>query len=258
MHAPFAMRRLIVVLVLCCMETLLAKTALAQSDEPEYREWEVAGFTGASFAGDYHFTTAVVGSGSETARRVGMKWSPGYLIGVRINQYFREYWQADLEYSFALQNVRFTNISPDNPTISINNYIHHIDYNVGYMPLRGDKRFRPYFNVGTGAVLFFLNGTSLAGARAQGLNLRQSTWQFLVNWGGGAKYLIVDQFAVSFDVKDSYTGIPKYAIPSTSQVINGQFIPGVAIGGAMHNWQVSGSANYQWDEWNFKRKRRRD
>ena len=51
-------------------------------------------------------------------------------------------WAADLEYSYSLQNLRFTNLSPDVQRLSVNNYIHHIDYNVAYMPLPRDRRFR--------------------------------------------------------------------------------------------------------------------
>ena len=243
------MWRLNLVLALCC-----AQSALAQSS-PEYREWEIGGFTGGSFAGTYQFNTAVFGSGRETSRTVGMQYSPGYQVGIRLTQYFNESWDAELEYSYALQNLRFTNLSPDIQAISVNNYIHHIDYNIAYVPVPPDKRFRPYVKVGTGAVLFFINGESLSEANQQGLKLRQSTWQFLFNWGGGLKYLVVDQFAVSVDVKDSLSAIPKYAIPSAAQVINGQFHPGVSINGMMNNWQISASANYQWDEWNFTRRK---
>jgi opacity protein-like surface antigen len=247
------MWRLILVLSVCCAES----AALAQS-RPEYRDWEFAGFAGGSFGDSFRFATPVFGSDRETSRTVGMQYSPGYLVGVRLSQYFNDFWAADLEYSYSLQNLRFTNLSPDVQRLSVNNYIHHIDYNVAYMPLPRDSRFRPYVNAGTGAVLFFINGESLSAARQQGLNLRQSTWEFRFNLGGGVKYLVMDQFAVSLDVKNSLSGIPKYAVPSSTQVIDGQYHPGIAVDGIMQNWQLSAAANFQWDEWNFRRRKRRN
>jgi hypothetical protein len=139
--------------------------------------------------------------------------------------------------------------------VSVNNYIHHIDYNMAYLPIPTSKQFRPYVKAGTGAVLFFINGESLSVAQQQGLKLRQSPWQFIFNWGGGVKYLVLDRFAVSFDVKDSLSGIPRYAIPKSAQVINGVFQPGVAIDGVLNNWQIGVAANFQWDEWNFRLRR---
>jgi opacity protein-like surface antigen len=250
-HARFAMRTLLLVLVLC-----VAGSAWAQSSEPEYRQWEVAGFAGGSFGNTFHFRTPVFGSDLESSRTIGMQYSPGYQVGIRLNEYFNEYWFATLEYNYALQNLRFTNVSPDNPTVSANNYIHHIDYNIAFTPRPPTKQLRPYFDIGTGAILFFINGESLSNARQQGLILRQSTWQFLFNCGGGVNYLVMDRFAISADVKATLSGIPRYAIPSSAQVVNGQFIPGIGINGVMQTWQVSGSANYQWDEWNFRRRRR--
>ena len=246
------MRGLIFALVLC-----FAESALAQKlSPPEFREWEVSVFAGASLGNTFHFRTPVFGSDLETSRIIGMQYSPGYQVGVRLNQYFNDYWFAQLEYNYALQNLRFTNLSPDNPTVSVNNYIHHIDYNLAFAPRPRTKQFRPYVDIGTGAILFFINGESLSNARQQGLFMRQSTWEFLFNYGGGVNYLVVDQFAVSADVKATLTGTPRYAIPSSAQVVNGQFIPGVGINGVIQTWQLSGSASYQWDEWNFRRRRR--
>ena len=245
------MKHLVLAFALCCADLASAQTA----SPPEYREWEFTPFAGGSFAGSYHFPTTVLGSDHETSRTVGMQYNSGYQLGMRVTDNFNELWAADLEYSFALQNLRFTNLSPDLPVLSLNNYTHHFDYNVAYMPLPRTRRFRPYVDAGAGASLFFINGDSRSQATQQGVKLRDGTWEFLFNIGGGGKYLVADQFAVTFDIKDAVSRIPRYGLRDTAQVINGQFVPGIHVHGILHNWQLNVGANFQWDEWNFRRRR---
>src|SRR5262249_15975267 len=148
-----------------------------------------------SFAGKFDFKTPVNGSPTEMSRTVGMRYVPGYQVGARVHQNLNPYWGVGLEYSFSDQEVRFTNLSPDIPTLPLGHYIHNLSYNVSYLPRTPQKAFRPYVDAGTGFSLFYFPARSSKKARDFGLNLRDS-WQMVLNLGGGFKYLIMDQFSI--------------------------------------------------------------
>ena len=233
-------------------------SALAQTYSPlQYREWEVTFFTGGSSIGGYHFPTRVFGSAVETSRTIGVEYRPGNQLGLRLTENVNDSWAADLEYSFALHNLRFSNLSPDVPDLSAKTYVHHIDYNVVYLALPRDKRFRPYAQVGVGGVLFFIDGKSSGEAQQRGLQLHDS-WRFLFNVGGGLKYLIMDQFAVAFDLKDGVSRLPSYGLPDSVLVVNGEYHPGVSVHGTVNNWQFSIGANVQWDDFAFRHRSRKN
>jgi outer membrane protein W len=213
----------------------------------ENREWEATGFAGYAFQRNFHFVTPVNGSPSETSRTVNVHWAPAWVVGARVTQNLGEHASADLEYSFADQDVTLTNLSPDIPSFHITQAVHDMSYNISYLPLPRSKRLRPYALGGAGAVLFWIPGFSSRDAKALNFNLR-SSWEFLVNAGGGVRYLVRDQFALNLDVKDRISRLPSYGIPLSANVVDGVFQPGVSRHGILNNWQISFGFTYQWDE----------
>ncbi len=242
-RAKAALAMSLIVLVLACSRSAFAQT----SYQPEQGEWEASIFAGGSFAGNYQFPTPVSGSDQEFSRSVGMRYIPGYQIGLRVSQNLNDFWGVDLEYSFANQELQLTNLSPSIQRLSLCHFIHDLTYNVSYLPLRPTKRFRPYADVGVGAALFYICGRSRQEAMNLGLDIR-SSWEFVGNWGGGFKYLIADHYAVTFDLKDRLSRIPSYGIPVSARVVGGQFQPGISLHGVMQNWQINFGFSYQWDE----------
>jgi len=202
------------------MPVLIWSTAaLAQpSYIPEHREWEATGFVGGTFG----------------TKAGNVRYDSGYLLGVRINQNLGDFWNADLEYSFSHQHVHLTNPSPDIQRLTLNHYLHTFTYDVSYLPLPRSRRFRPYVQAGIGAALFYLPGGAKRDAQALGLQVHDS-WKFVANPGGGFKYLVMDEFAVSVDVKDRLSQIPSYGLPGPH-------------GGVLQNWQVNIGFSFQWDE----------
>ncbi len=177
-----------------------------------------------------------------------MQYSSGYQLGLRVNQNLNDFWGVDLEYSFSDQYLRLTNISPGIQNLSLTQYTHHFSYNVSFLPSPRSERFRPYVDVGVGAALFYIAKPSKKDALDLGLKLRDS-WEFLGNVGGGFKYMVQDPLAVTVDLKDRISRIPSYGIPTSAQVVGGQYQPGMALHGLMHNWQFNAGITYQWDEW---------
>jgi hypothetical protein len=233
-----------VVAILISVTCLAAQQRTVWSDP----EFEASGFAGGSWAGNLHFPTSVSGSALETSRTVGVRYGSGYVVGARVNQNVNDYWGAALEYSFANQPLQFTNLSPTIQSLSLGQTVHHFLYNVSYIPLGGFERFRPYAQAGGGATLFYIHGDSRDEALALGVYVRDS-WKFTVNWGGGFKYMVDDQTALLFDVKDSISGVPSYGLPSAAQVINGQFQPGLASSGRLNIWQVNFGVAFRWNDW---------
>jgi hypothetical protein len=214
----------------------------------EYRDWELSPFGGASILDGSEFSTPVTGSAIETSREVGIEYRPGYQIGLRLTQYLGDFWGADIEYSFANQPLRFTNLTPQIPTLALSHSLNHWSYSVSSLPLPGYKRFRPYIKLGMGASLYYIHESSKDAALAEGVALRNS-WKYTVNLGGGFKYLIEDQFAVTLDVRDQMTGVPSYGLPPAATVVNGQFEPGFARRGLQNNWQFNLGASFQFDDY---------
>jgi hypothetical protein len=110
------------------------------------------------------------------------------------------------------------------------------------------RRFRPYGKIGAGASLFFIHSSSKDEAAQLGVQLRDS-WKFTFSWGGGAKYLIADQLALTFDLKDLISGIPGYGLPLSASVVNGVYQPGLSRSGLLNNWQVNFGVSFMWNEW---------
>lgn len=230
-------------LTIACLQPAFAQVSYSL----EHREWEVTGFAGRSFVTKSRFSTPVTGSDQESSRTVGIEYASGYETGVRVSQNVNDFWAADLEYSFANQPLTFTNLSPGIESLSLTQYIHDFSYNVSYLPLPRTKRFRPYVLAGVGAALFYIAGRSKKDALELGVWLRDS-WEFTFNWGGGFKYLIQDQFALTFDVKDRISRVPSYGLPASTVVAGGQYQPGIAVHGPLQNWQLNFGFTFQWDE----------
>jgi len=229
--------------MLACFEPAFAQDPYA----PEHRDWEGSGFSGGSFAGDFSFPTPVSGDGQEGSRTVGVHYASGYQVGARITQNLGDFWAASLEYNFANQPLRFTNLSPGIQSLSLSHNVHHVSYNALYLPLTRKRRLRPFATIGAGAALFYIPGRSKEEALALGVSLRDS-WEFAFNWGGGLKYLAADQVALTFDVRDQISGLPSYGLPRSARITNGQYQPGIARSGRINIWQLNFGVAYQWDD----------
>jgi hypothetical protein len=208
----------------CLLVLVFSASAFAQrEDSPEHRQWEVTGFVGNSFPHDFQLP------------EVRMHFGSGYQIGVRLNDNVRDHVSVNLEYSLAHQDLGFTTLAPPVQNVSVTQYVHYFSYNVAYVVLPPTRRFRPYGEVGVGSALYFLPKTSIDTMLQRGVKLRDS-WVFLVNCGGGFKYLVKDQFAVTFDLKDRLFNIPSYGLSLSTHGIG-------------QTWQATIGLAYQWDEY---------
>lgn len=234
---------LILVIAIVSSTSAFAQTAYS----PEHAQWEATGFVGRSFGDKFQFPTAVSGDDQQSSRTVGMGYDSGYLVGWRFNENLGDHWDAGLEYSFAAQPLRFTNLSPSIQDLSLNHYLHNFTYSVSFLPLPRTKRFRPYGDAGIGSAWFYIPGRVKKDALELGLRLRDS-WELTFSWGGGFKYLVRDQFALTVDMKNRFSRIPSYGLPVSARVIDSQYQPGISPHGMLHNTQLSFGFTYQWDE----------
>src|SRR5262249_50595133 len=144
-----------------------------------------------------------------TNRTVGMHYANGYQLGARVSERLDDFWGAELEYTFANQPLRFTNLSPTIQSLSLSHLVHRLTYNISFAPPMRTKRFRPYVKSGIGTALFYIPGDSKEEAFQKGLKLRD-TWEFAFNAGGGFKYLVTDIAALTVDVRDQMSPVPSY------------------------------------------------
>src|SRR5262245_21052437 len=162
---------------------LLLAFALARASFSQDRwQWEFSGFGGGSFLGGGDFPTPVTVGGQETSRTVGLSYASGYVVGARISERFGEAWRANLEYGFANQPMRMTNLLPAVPSLRLGHAVHQFTYNISYFPPLPTRRFYPFASVGAGPTLYYIKQSSKAEARMLGLDL-DDTWKFMFNWG---------------------------------------------------------------------------
>src|SRR5204863_3954131 len=102
-------------------------------------------------------------------------------------------------------------------SLSLSHSVHHVSYNVSFLPMTPMMRFRPYAKVGAGPTVFHIPSHSKNDALALGSSLRDS-WKIAFNLGGGVKYLVYDQLALGFDVRDQISGVPSYGLSRSAQI----------------------------------------
>ncbi len=204
-------------------------------------KWEFSGFFGINKpTGDDSFLTPVSDGSTQL---VSLDSETGYVVGARITQNLRNFFAAELEYSFANQRAALVNLSPALPRFDLRQKVHTVNYNgLVYLTRRGSK-IRPFGTAGVGVSLFQLSGETGSRGVAVGLDL-VDRWKFAFSWGGGVKILKWRNWGVRFDFRDTVTGIPDFGLPRVSEVVNG--IPGPALrpDGLMHRLQFSGGFVY--------------
>jgi opacity protein-like surface antigen len=238
---------LIFTLALAC-----STPAIAQSSTPSstlfHREWEGTFFGGYAFSKDYNFMTAVSGSDQGSTGTVGMHYDAGYRLGARVTQNLGDFFAATLEYGFADQDLRLTNVTPKVSNLYLSQFVHNLNYNVSYSPMNPTQRFRPHVEAGVGALLFHLGSDSKSEALLRGVPLEDS-WEVFFNYGIGFKHLVADRFALTVDAKGRMSEIPTYGLPKTTRLVDGVYVPAISTRGLMHTWQFNVGIAHQWDKW---------
>ena len=210
-------------------------------------EWEFSVFGGGSFLGSHEYATPASGPGQPASRAVGLRYGSGYQMGARVTDNHWQHWGATFEYGFSNQPVTFSNLSDSVLSLGLGHSIHRFSYDVNYYFRDRESRWRPYAFAGPGVSLFYVKGPAKASAAAQGINL-SDPWKFTMNWGGGAKYLLMRQVAASLQFSDSISGVPGYGLPESGKVVSGTYVPGFHPNGYLNNWLISLGFVYQWHE----------
>lgn len=225
--------------------SLLPIAAQAQGPTPlAHRSWEVSIFGGASYINGRSFQTPAAGESQQPFRAVGLKYATGSQMGLRLTENRWKHWGAAMEYTFSNQPLRFTNLSDTVPSLALPHSIHRFSYDVLYYPMNSLHRLRPFVFAGTGVSLYYIKNSAKEAAAAQGIQLNDP-WKFAMRWGGGAKYLIRDQLAVSVQYSDSISGVPHYGLPAIGYASADQFVAGFRPDGVLHNHLISVGFNYQ-------------
>lgn len=226
----------------------LLEAGRAQSPYPvSHRRWEFSAFGGTSIVKDQVFETSVGGEQQFTVP-VGVQYSSSWLAGARLSESMGDFWGAEFEYSYANQPVRFTDLTPGIPTLTLSQGVNTFAYNFIFFFTNPSKRIRPYAIAGIGTSLFHTYGSAKSDAEAAGVNFGNS-WTFVFDWGGGVKYLFHDHWAARVDFRSHLGTMPDYGLPSSATVSQGQYIPGLAASGTLQNWHVTAGIAYQFDGW---------
>ncbi len=218
-----------------------AQTARGMS----HGEWEASVFGGGSLLGSGLYNTPVSGSAQRSSRGVGLRFGTGPYLGVRLTDNRWQRWGAAVEYSYSNQPISFTNLSDSIPSLGLGHAIHRFSYEILYHVRDRRERLRPFVFAGPGVSLFYVKGSAKQAAAAQGIRL-SDPWKFAMSWGGGMKYLLIEQVALSVQFSDSISGVPRYGLPTAGNVVGGQYIPGFHPDSYLHNWLISAGFIYQW------------
>ncbi len=235
------MRNLLVTFLLLSLVPLAAQ---AQSPVPvTHRRYELTVFAGGSFVGDKSMLTPVSGGGQSPFRTVGLSYATGTQFGMRVAENRWKHWGAVLEYSYSNQPFTFKNLTDAAPSLTYAQSIHRFLYDVAFYPLDRSHRLRPFAFAGAGVSLYQTRGSSNPGAETIHLN---SPWKFTSRWGGGVKYLILDQVAVTLQYSNYISGVPGYGLPESGSIVSGQYVPGFKPDGLLQNRVISLGFTYQW------------
>ena len=241
------MRRLFLPLLFLFLGLL--EVGRAQSPYPvSHRKWEFSAFGGTSIVRDQVFETPVLGGEQQFSIPVGMQYGSSWLVGARLSESMGDHWGAEFEYSYANQPLRFTDLTPDLPALSLHQGVNTFAYNFIFFFTNPYKRLRPYAIAGVGTSLFHTYGSAKSDAAAAGIQLGDS-WTFVFDWGGGVKYLFHDHWAARVDFRGHLGTMPDYGLPASAVISQGQYIPGLAASGTLQNWHVTAGIAYQWDGW---------
>ncbi len=243
----WAKRRRPIAFVQTLLFLLMSASMPGQAQDLTHDPYEASIFGGGSFLGSGVYSTPV-SSSSMQSRAVGLSYGTGYMMGFRLADNRWQHFGATLEYSFSSQPITFTNLSDSTPSLGLGHTIHRFAYDVLYYPRNRDFRLRPFVFAGPGVSLFYVKGSAKQEAAAQGIRL-SDPWKFTMNFGGGIKYLLKPQVAVSLQFSDSISGVPRYGLPTSGSVVSGRYVPGFHPNGYLDNWLISISFLYQWDEW---------
>lgn len=209
-----------------------------------YKEWELAGLFGAAFVGDASSQTPV--EGEDMTRPVGLDYSSGFLMGVRLTQNLKGKMGAELDYTYANQPLTFLNVSSNIPSLRVSHKVHSFVYSILYYFGDRNSRVRPFASVGAGASLFRIDGGSKFEALSLGVDLND-TWKFVGSFGGGVKYMLNESIGIRFDVRDLISGVPSYSLPRSSPVENdGTIGPAFRPEGTLSDWQFSAGVFFTW------------
>jgi len=227
----------------------LVQIGLAQTQYPlSHRRWEFSGFGGTSIIKDQVFTTPVTGSDQQSSAQVGLQFGTGWSLGARLSESMGDYWGAEFEWSYSNQPLRFMNLTPSVPSLSVDHAVNTFAYNFIFFFTSPSSRLRPYAISGIGTSLFSPYGSSKSNASAAGIDLGNS-WTFVFDWGGGVKYLFHDHWAARVDFRSHLGTMPSYGLPSSAGIAQGQYVPGMAVSGTLQNWTINAGIAYQWDSW---------
>jgi len=211
------------------------------STPDKYGEWEFSIYFGAGFIGDTSGATPI--AGGEELRLVTLDYTSGFSAGVRLTQNLGKRLGAELEYTFSNQPLAFLNLTPDLPRYDASHDVHTFQYNILFYGFDRSSRLRPYGQVGGGAQLFYIGGSSKNDALTRGIVFTE-TWKFAANFGGGVKYLVGKDWGFRFDFRDVLSGAPDYGLPPTAGETTAGFRPNVML----QNWQVNVGFFYTWEQ----------
>jgi len=211
----------------------------AQVLSPFHRQWEFGAFGGMSSIGGNTNITAY-------ARTIGLKFAFASELGFRVTENLGQHWGTTLEYSFSNQPMTVTNLADAVPSFQIGQAVHRFAYDILYYPRSRSYRIRPYVFAGPGVTLFYIYKNTKTAAAALGI-WPSDPWKANANWGGGAKFLVIDHVAINAQFSGTISSVPRYGLPKTSLFNEGENVPLSSPHGLMLNGRFGIGFVYQWD-----------
>jgi opacity protein-like surface antigen len=171
-----------------------------------------------------------------------LRYASGYQVGGRLVENLWRHWGISQEYGFSNQPATFTGLVDTTPTLGLGQSIHRLTLAGLCYPSGQSHRLRPYAFAGPGLAFFRVHEDSRNFAAQKNITIN-SSWEFTMTWGMGAKYMILDRLGVGLRFADALSRLPAYGLPSTKS----QYSAGFRPEGFLHNWQIGMSFVYGWD-----------
>ncbi|MBI5086938.1 MAG: outer membrane beta-barrel protein, partial [Acidobacteria bacterium] len=164
---------------------------------------------------------------------MGTKLVNGGAAGFRVTENFWKHVGLEQAFTYSANNVNFlTPVRPGQPNYGFGQRIYQYSLNpVFYWTERGSK-VRPFLTAGLSAFNYTPTDTAKGESRfpsaaMYGAQNLSNSLKVGLNYGGGLKWHLTDNFGLRFDVRGLSSGNPAFRLPDASSI--GVYVPRKAM-----------------------------
>jgi len=169
-----------------------------------------------------------------------MQLNSGMMYEARVNFFTTNRIGSEVLYGYQYSGVTFNRSTAPSSSFSVPLAVHTFALNLLYYPLgKTDSQWRPFVNVGGGAVIY----RPSTGGQASAKDPLQGNFDTFFEssrgaaiGGGGVKRALTKKLGFRADADAVFTKVPTFGLPESSAQANATVLP---VGGLVHSFRAS-------------------